>query len=217
MTQVTTDRKKSVFVLGDSISVQYGEFLKPMLAERFEYRVKETDGDAYADLDIPQGTSGGDSRMVLDYLSKAKPQGKLQADLALINFGLHDIKTKPGQKETQISIAQYEKNLLQLIAIYREIKVPLAWVTTTLSIDAIHNTRSKGFHRSAKDNQTYHQLAVKLMREHGLPIIDLRHYTARLGGEEIFRDHVHYPPEVCKQQACYLAGWISAWFELRGQ
>lgn len=209
--------KRSVFVLGDSISVQYGEFLKPMLADRYEYRVKDAQGDAYANLDIPQGTSGGDSRMVLDYLSNAKNQSKLQANLALINCGLHDIKTQPGQTQTQIPLPQYEKNLRDLIAIYQEIDVPLAWIATTHSIDAIHNTRSKGFHRSAKDNETYHQLAVKLMREHGVPIVDLRHYTAKLGGEEIFRDHVHYPPEVCKQQACFLAGWINAWFELRGE
>ena len=55
---------RSVFVVGDSISIQYGPFLEQMLSGRIAYARKGSEdatmAEALRNLDIPVGANGGD-------------------------------------------------------------------------------------------------------------------------------------------------------------
>jgi hypothetical protein len=60
-----------IYVLGDSISMQYGPSLEAYLEGVISYSRKEGEEEALLNLDNPRGANGGDSGMVLTFL-KAK-------------------------------------------------------------------------------------------------------------------------------------------------
>jgi len=57
-----------LYVIGDSISIQYGPYLEAALRGVMAYARKEGEEEALLNLDIPQGANGGDSGMVLSFL-----------------------------------------------------------------------------------------------------------------------------------------------------
>ena len=50
------------YVIGDSISIQYGPYLESALGASWQYDRKSGDAEARKNLDIPIGANGGDSR-----------------------------------------------------------------------------------------------------------------------------------------------------------
>ena len=72
---------KSVFVIGDTISLDYHKFMKDMLYEKADYS-----SDIFS-------ANGVDSIQVLEYLNEIDKEGK-KYDILLINCGLNDIKSR---------------------------------------------------------------------------------------------------------------------------
>ncbi|MCB0124945.1 MAG: SGNH/GDSL hydrolase family protein, partial [Caldilineaceae bacterium] len=103
-----------LFIVGDSISIQYGPYLAAALHGVMDYSRKEGEKEALLNLDQPQGANGGDSSMVLAYLQAKAAAGGIDADLLLLNCGLHDIKTNPATGAKQVPIDQYAQNLQQI-------------------------------------------------------------------------------------------------------
>ncbi|MFS4416668.1 SGNH/GDSL hydrolase family protein [Maribacter sp. 2307ULW6-5] len=200
--------KPKVFVIGDSISIQYGPYLKNSLNGFFEYDRKRDDGQALKDLDNPVGANGGDSKMVLDYLKKLQDSVGFATDYLVINCGLHDIKTKPATGEVQVSLALYKKNLDSIIGISKKLGAELVWINTTPVIDSIHN-RKASFHRFSKDVLRYNQEAGKLMADADISVIDLFTFTQKFG-PEAYKDHVHFHNEIREKQADFIAGQLVA-------
>ena len=62
-----------VYVIGDSISIQYGPHLQAYLKGTMGYARKEGEEKALLNLDCPQGANGGDSSMVLSFLKARAP------------------------------------------------------------------------------------------------------------------------------------------------
>ena len=60
--------QKEIFLIGDSISIEYTPYLKEDIKDFANLERKEDDGTALKNLDVPMGANGGDSQMVLDYL-----------------------------------------------------------------------------------------------------------------------------------------------------
>lgn len=58
-------RRETVFVLGDSIYIHYGPYLKKMISSKFDYDRKKGTEDLLQDLDKPIGTNAGDSKRLL--------------------------------------------------------------------------------------------------------------------------------------------------------
>ena len=197
-----------VFVIGDSISMHYGPYLKKSLHGFFEYDRKRDQGQSLADLDNPVGANGGDSGMVLKYLQQLAVDENFHTDYLLINCGLHDIKTSPQTGEVQISPEQYRYNLEEIVKLVSEMKLKLVWVTTTPVVDSIHNTKMSRFHRFAKDVDRYNRIALEVVKSHQVPIVDLHSFTQGLG-TSIFQDHVHYPEAIREKQADFIAGALS--------
>ncbi len=198
-----------LYVLGDSISIQYGPYLQTYLTGRMEYSRKEAEEEALLKLDNPQGNNGGDSGMVLAFLKAKAASGGLDADLLLLNCGLHDIKTDPGTGRRQVSIDRYAGNLEAIIQTVNEMQCALAWVRTTPCDERVHNYPGIDFHRFSADCEAYNRVADQVMQNAGVPMIDLYAFTLNLG-TDLYCDHVHFRDDVREKQAAFIAGWLMA-------
>ncbi len=198
---------QKLFVLGDSISIQYGPYLAQMLRSAFKYARKEAAIQTPSDLPYPADANGGDSSMVLAYLG-AHLAG-IAPDLLLLNCGLHDVKTGPQDGTRQVPPELYQENLLDIVQLVRRHRVRTVWVRTTPVDDETHNSRSVGFHRFAQDVLCYNRIADAVFAKEGIPTIDLHTFTLSLGGS-VYCDHVHFTERVRELQAAYIAGSLLA-------
>jgi lysophospholipase L1-like esterase len=197
-----------VYVLGDSISIHYGPFLQQHLRGVMDYARKEGEDEALLNLDHPAGANGGDSARVLAFLQAKARTGGIDADVLLVNCGLHDIKTDIQTGTKQVDTEAYAANLHAIVELGRKLKPQLTWIRTTPCDEAIHNTFPVGFHRFTADVTTYNRIADTIMREAGVPVIDLHTFTLNLG-DDLYCDHVHFHEPIRAQQAAFLAGWLA--------
>lgn len=197
--------RNKVFVLGDSISMHYGPYLKKMLNGMWDYDRKR-DGDiTINDLDQPVGGNGGDSSMIFKYIKEHYNELK-EYDVLLLNCGLHDIKTDPDTKGKQISLEQYDINIRESLDLLIRSTVKTIWVRTTPVVDQLHN-RIKGFQRFNKDVESYNHVADEIMKTYDIESIDLYSFTQNLG-EDLHYDGVHFNENIRALQAAFIAGWL---------
>jgi lysophospholipase L1-like esterase len=201
----------NVYVLGDSISIQYGPYLERGLRGIAGYARKTGEAEARLNLDVPAGANGGDSAMVLAFLEAQFAAGGLNADVLLLNCGLHDIKTDPATGRKQVPIEAYEANLRAIVKLVGSAGLCLVWIRTTPADEEVHNRRPDiTFHRFAADVASYNAVADRVMAEAGVPEIDLHAFTASLGAD-LYCDHVHFHESIREKQGTYIAGWIAGW------
>ncbi|MGL4453188.1 MAG: SGNH/GDSL hydrolase family protein [Sarcina sp.] len=200
-------KKRSIFVIGDSVSIHYGPYLKEMLKNKFNYDRKRGLDDALINLDRPIGANAGDSKMILDYLIEEETKG-INYDILIINSGLHDIRTERNTGSKQINEDEYEFNLNKIIDIAKRISNKVIWITTTPIIDEIHNSRKGGFLRYSEDLEVYNMIAKTVMENKDVEIIDLYSFTKDLG-KDIYCDHVHFTNEVRRLQSVFITGYLS--------
>ena len=200
---------KKVLLIGDSISMDYGQYLQDFLAEGIHVYGKPDHGEAYQDLDIPLGGNGGDSSMVLAYLEAADDQ-VLGCDWFFFNCGLHDIKHDRATDAIQVSPEAYKANLEKILAIMKGRGIKTVFINSTPT-DGSRHGRVKSFYRVTEDVPAYNQIAQAVMAAHGIPVIDLYGFTRALGlsGDALFRDHTHFVPSVIRLHAAFLAGHIN--------
>jgi len=217
MTPVKQKPLPSVFVVGDSISVHYGPFLKDALAGIWRYGRKGGEAAALSNLDVPQGANGGDSGMVRAYVEERLCEADFQPDLLLFNAGLHDIKLPSHGGNAQIALGDYRANLLAIVEGVLRRGIEPVWVRSTPFYDDIHNgARYPGFIRFEDDLRVYNRAADELMREHRVKSIDLHGFTNSLSDHpaELFADHVHFHPKIMARQGSFIAGWLACWLQI---
>ena len=200
-----------VLLIGDSISLDYGTCLPAFLNKEIIVYDKPGKEEAYKDLDTPLGGNGGDSSMVLQYLRELQEQKKLNCDLFVFNCGLHDIKHSRETNQIQIPIDEYVKNLHSILDIMQAHRVPTVFINSTPSATERYS-KIRSFYRLTEDIPVYNAAAEKVMAERGIPVIDLYAFTCALDltGDDLFRDHTHFQPEVIKLHAAFVAGYINA-------
>lgn len=198
---------KRVYVVGDSISIQYGPHLRDLLQGAMTYSRKEGEEEARLNLDNPQGANGGDSSRVLSFLRARAAAGGIPADILLLNCGLHDIKTDPATMVCQVPLVRYARNLEEIVGVAGGIAPHLVWVRTTPVVTAVHNARTATFRRFAEDVESYNRVADGVMAARGVPSIDLHGFTLNLG-PNLYADHVHFTEPVRVAQAAFIAGWL---------
>jgi len=194
--------KKSLFVLGDSISIHYGPFLRTMLRDIFDYDRKGR-GKENSEAEAEE-VNGGDSAMVLEYLQRHIRRIS-RCDVLLLNCGLHDIKTDNRTGVTQVPLARYEQNLSAVLNLIEPQHVRLAWVSTTPVEDHRHNRLNREFKRYNRDVIAYNRVASGLMNARNVPVIDLYTFMCNLD-LDLYCDHVHFTEKVRALQASYIAG-----------
>lgn len=205
--------KKTIFVMGDSISIGYGPFLKEALPESIHYDRLSGKEEALKNLDIPVGGNGGDSKRVLSLLKSFHDGGDFHVDLLMINCGLHDIKQDDVTKELQVSPEEYRSNVKAIFSVAQELASHVVWMTTTPIDDARHAERRCGFGRQQAHIATYNRIASQVVAESGVSEIPLADYTQSLGRpDELYRDGVHFEDPIAEKQGRYLAEWVNSFF-----
>ncbi len=207
---------KTVYVLGDSISMHYGSYLKQYLSGIAAYRRKEAEEAAALPLSPPQDANGGDSSMALAFLRAKEAAGGIPADIVLFNCGLHDIKTDPATGRKQVPLAEYRRNLGEILSVFARMGVTPVWIRTTPCDETVHNRPPIAFQRFSADVVRYNEAADNVMAQAAVPVIDLWTFTSNLGGD-LFCDHVHFREEVRQKQAAFIAGWIAGWTGQKGE
>lgn len=204
---MTTLSRPGIYIIGDSISLQYGPYLEEYLKGKIAYSRKEGREEAMLDLDRPAGANGGDSGMVLDFLQQMKAQDGIQADILVVNCGLHDIKVEAATGIRQVSIENYAGNLEAILQLADEMGKPFIWIRTTPCDEKVHNREGMEIHRFAADCDAYNAVADQIMTQHRIPMIDLHNFTLELG-EDLYCDHVHFHEHIREKQAQLIADWL---------
>ena len=200
--------KRKLFVIGDSISIHYGPYLKAITKGKFEYDRKTGLNQALTNLNKPIGANAGDSLMVLEYL-REEYKKNTKFDNLLINCGLHDVRVDRFSKEIQVSLEEYKLNLSKIMNLAKEMSNEIIWIGLTPVIDEVHNSRKTGFLRFSEDVAVYDNNAKAIMKEHNIPFIDIYSLTKNLG-MDIYCDHVHFKEDVRKLQAAFIAGYLNS-------
>lgn len=208
-TAFTSIKPKKLFLLGDSISMQYSPYLEKMLSGKFSIIRKQDSGEGEQNLDVPKGSNIGDSRMALKYIKFKLSDERFTPDLITLNCGLHDIKRNPTNQTIAVDTTEYRKNLEEIASIVSKRKIEMIWIRTTAVVDSIHS-KNKGFSRYAKDLEKYNAIADEVFKKNNVKSIDLYSFTKNLGGNR-YVDHVHYNDETKMLQAAYISGFLNFW------
>lgn len=200
--------KRNLFIIGDSVSIHYGPYLKKMTEYKFNYDRKRGIEQALEDLDTPIGANAGDSKMVLQYLQEEYAKNT-KYDILIINCGLHDVRVDRLTNKIQVELKEYEMNLSKIIEVSKSMANKTIWVGLTPVIDEIHNSRKEGFLRYNKDVVKYDTVAMKIMKALKIPCIDMYNFTQSLG-EDVYSDHVHFKNQVRKLHAAFIAGYLNS-------
>jgi lysophospholipase L1-like esterase len=201
----TNNEPPTIHVVGDSISIHYGPYLRQYLAGLVRYSRK---GDGGGMLDDVHQSNGGDSAMVAGYLRQLRESGK-RWDFLVVNCGLHDVKIDPKRGTRQVPADEYRTNVGTIADLGQSLAGRLIWVRTTPVDDQRHNRLNQEFQRYRRDVEDVNGIADAVMRKHGVPQIDLHAFTANVGGD-LYCDHVHFTEPVRQAQAAYIAGYLSA-------
>ena len=203
-----TALEKKVFVIGDSISMDYGPFLEELFAEGITYDRKRNEGKTK--LDDPRGGNGRDSNEVLVYLESRAGSEGIDADVLLLNCGLHDIKRDVATRKFQVSPEKYRENLEKILQCVRGMSLEVIWIRTTEVNEEVHlDPKRMEFFRYNSDVVLYNDIADEVMSQNDVPVIDLYGFSRKFSKEGI-RDHVHYYPRYSELQAAYIVGNVEA-------
>lgn len=203
----------SLFVLGDSISINYGPYLSALLPDGWHYARKTAiPGTTFA-----LSENGKDSDTCRQYLEYRFAQGGFAPDVLLLNCGLHDIKRDPVTDKRQVSAEDYSENLRVMRDLLHAKGIRLIWVNTTPVDDAHHARHSAEFVRRNADVIAVNTAAAAIFDAHSIPTIDLYGFTSHLTAIEqpLYGDHVHFTEAVCRMQAAYIAGALVSLHEER--
>ena len=186
-----------VLLIGDSISIGYTLPVRELLRGK-------------ANVHRPSTNCGPTSRGVTgidQWLGKGK------WDVIHFNWGLHDLKylgpngenladPKAADSHQQIPPAEYEKNLQLLVTRMEKTGATLIWCNTTPVPKG-----AKG--RVVGDSVKYNQIALRVMKEHDIPVDDL--YGLSIGKlDKIQRPaNVHFTPEGSRMLAGQVVKAIS--------
>ena len=199
-----------VLLVGDSISLDYGKFLCEFIRKDIQLVGKEGAEEAYQNLDIPIGGNGGDSNRVLRYIQELEKEEKLNFAYFVFNCGLHDIKRNLHREFLQVDAKTYLSNLQQILEIMKKNQTEVIFINTTPADENRYGDIPE-FIRYGTDVLKYNALAEELMRRYGVEVIDLFSFTEALEekGDDLFRDHTHFQPNVIRMQAAYIAGALN--------
>ncbi|MCF7972836.1 MAG: SGNH/GDSL hydrolase family protein [Phycisphaerae bacterium] len=198
------DTLPNVLIIGDSISLGYTPHVTEMLKKVAV--VKHHKGNA-------QHTGTG--LKLLDQWI-----GDTTWDVIHFNWGLWDLCYRHPDSKVQgnrdkvngtvtTSLAQYEKNLDQLVTRLKKTHAKLIWAHTTVVPE--HEAG-----RFVGDDKKYNDVAAKIMKKHGIPIDDLYTLTKRFP-PTLFTapGNVHYTKEGYQAIAKQVAGVMQATLEGR--
>ena len=200
--------KMSFFLLGDSISIHYGPFLKEKIAPWATLERKGENAAFDADLDTPEAQNGGDSTLCLDYLGQCFTKPSFKYDWVLLNCGAHDIRRAVTPPYAfQVPPEKYAANLDAMYGLMRRHRQRLCWIASCPVFEEVHNKPGNLFNRFHADVKAYNAIAQQWCHANAIPLIDLYAFTLPLC-PAAFCDHAHFTEPVRALQADFLAAQL---------
>lgn len=176
-----------VLIIGDSISIGYTLPVRELLKGKANVHRISANGAA---------TKDGLARL-------KKWLGDSKWDVIHFNWGLHDIKFV-GDKQN-VPIADYEKNLRELVTQLKATGAKLIWCSTTPVPEGKLNPPRKN-----SDVQEYNAIAKKVMDENGVAIDDLYAFAEPQIEKIQLKANVHYKPKGYDELAKQVVSSIEA-------
>jgi acyl-CoA thioesterase-1 len=188
-----------VLLIGDSISIGYTLAARDLLKGKANVHR------------IP--TNGGPTINGLKYLKQWLGDSKW--DVIHFNWGLHDLKYMGPKNENradpkspdahqQVPLADYEKNLRELVGQMKATGAKLIWCSTTPVLEG-----SPG--RVAGDEVKYNEAAARVMKDAGITTNDLwAHAKAKIKEIQLPDGNVHFTEAGSKYLAEKVAAAIGA-------
>jgi acyl-CoA thioesterase-1 len=162
-----------VLLIGDSISMGYTLPVRELLKGKANlHRIPE---------------NGGPTIRGLEKLSAWL--GEAKWDVIHFNWGLHDLRMDE-KGNYQVPIADYEKNLRELVKRLQATGARLIWASTTPVPDAVTAPP-----RKSADVVAYNAVAKRIMEESKIPIDDLYAFALPKLGEIQRPANVHFTPD----------------------
>jgi lysophospholipase L1-like esterase len=171
------DEPFRVLLLGDSISMGYTAFVREALGERAlvsRPMVTRLDKEGN-ERESAENCAGTNNAM--EHLDRWLATGGGDWDVIHFNFGLHDLKrvdaetgknsNSPGDPH-QADPARYEAQLRTIATRLRETDARLVFATTTPVPEGELRP-----HRAPADSPAYNAVAIRVMKEEGIPVNDL--------------------------------------------
>lgn len=182
-----------VLLIGDSISIGYTLTVRELLAGKANVHRIPVNG----------GPTTNGLKGIKEWLGDSK------WDVIHFNWGLHDLKyiqddpskrtdPKAEGSHLQVALADYEKNLTELVKIMQGTGAKLIWCSTTPVPEG-----SDG--RIMGDELKYNEAAARVMKAAGIPTDDLHAHAAAKPDAQL-PANVHYTPEGSR----YLAEKVAA-------
>jgi hypothetical protein len=177
-----------VLIIGDSISMYYTPELQDLLSGKANvYRIPDNGMSTLHGLENIDYWLGDGNWAVVHF-----------------NFGLHDLQVTPATGKERVPIAEYDKNLRQLVKRLQATGAKLIWASTT---PVPQGPRA----RSEADAVAYNAVAKKIMDENQIPIDDL-HAFVMAHNDVIERwqypKNVHFRAEGSVELAAQVAKYI---------
>jgi len=183
-----------VLLIGDSISMGYTLDVRELLKGKANVHRIPTNG----------GPTTNGLKNIQAWLGDSK------WDVIHFNWGLHDLKyiaedpskradPKAPGSHLQVPLADYEKNLAELVKTMQANDAKLIWCNTT-PVPAGSDGRVEG------DEVKYNEAAARVMTAAGVPTDDLRAHALAKPDAQLPDGNVHYSPEGSR----YLAEKVSA-------
>ncbi|MDH3585431.1 MAG: SGNH/GDSL hydrolase family protein [Phycisphaerae bacterium] len=189
----------NALILGDSISIGY----TPMVISQLKGKVKVVRAKANC----------GDSNRYLRSLPKWL--GDTKWDVIHFNMGLHDLCYRHPDSKVQgnrdkvkgtiaVPLAQYEKNLEEIVTRLKATGARLIWASTTV-------VPEEEAGRHVGDEIKYNTAVRKIMEKHDIRINDLHALSAKFP-PKLFKKpgDVHFKPEGSLKLASQVASSIRA-------
>jgi acyl-CoA thioesterase-1 len=185
-----------VLLIGDSISIGYTIPVRKLLALK-------------ANIHRVPGNAGPTSNGV--YLMDSWLAGDKQWDVIHFNFGLHDLKRMSDGKQ-QVAPDAYERNLRLFVTRLRKTGAKLIFATTTPVPQGKVSPP-----RVSTDVPAYNEIAMRVMRDNGIPINDL--YSFALPKLENIQEpvNVHFSAAGSIELAAQVAKAIEAALPTKSQ
>lgn len=170
---------KTVVLIGDSIRMGYQNSARRELA-------------GVARVWAPK-ENGGTSANVLAHLGPWVIDRK--PDLVHINCGLHDLKKEFGDRQSNVPLRAYRRNVQAILeAIRARTRAVVIWAATTPVNERRHHAH-KPFDRFETDVRRYNRHAAAVARKMGIPVNDLFAVVRKAGRDKILLpDGVHFTP-----------------------
>jgi acyl-CoA thioesterase-1 len=168
-----------VLLIGDSISIGYTLPVRKLLAGMANvHRIPVNGGPTTNGLAHLDDWLGSDHWHVIHF-----------------NWGLHDLKLMTSGQH-QVELAQYEKNLRELVTRLKATRAKLIWVTTTPVPEGKLNPP-----RNSKDVPLYNEAALRVMKESGVLVNDLYAFALPRLRDIQLPANVHFTPAGSAQLA----------------